>query len=88
MTKNEIRIQAERIVSEYGLNILDCHNLVERLCDLIEDVSEFDRDTALAGYSEGFVDGQAEGCDLDYDDGSDYDEEYDDGPYTSVSLRI
>jgi len=75
MTKNEIRIRAEQIVGTYVPNIHDCHNLVERLCDLIEDVAEFDRDTAFeAGYDEGFTDGQDDGSDYDgYDDGYDDD---------------
>ncbi len=58
MTKKEIRIRAEQIVGEYVPNIRDYHNLVERLCDLIEDVAEFDRDTAFeAGYDEGYTNG-------------------------------
>ncbi len=57
MTKNEIRIRVEQLVGAYVTSLLGCHNLVERLCDLIEDVTEFDRDTAFeAGYAEGFVD--------------------------------
>jgi hypothetical protein len=61
MTEKEIRIRAEQIIGEYVPNIHDCHNLVERLCDLIEDVAEFDRDTAFeAGYAEGFADGGGE----------------------------
>jgi len=75
MTKNEIRIRAEQIVGTYVPNIHDCHNLVERLCDLIEDVAEFDRDTAFeAGYDEGFTDGQDEHVEEHVDD--DWDEEY------------
>jgi hypothetical protein len=85
MTKNEIRIRAEQFVGAYVPNTHECHNLVERLLDLIEDVSEFDRDTAFeAGYDEGFADGQGEGYDYGYDDG--YDDEYDDG--SASSLRI
>ncbi len=71
MTKKEIQIRVEQIVP----NIHDYHNLVERLCDLIEDVAEFDRDTAFeAGYDEGFADGQDEEDEEGHIDWDDYDE--------------
>ena len=82
MTKNEIRIRAEQIVEVYVPNMHDCHNLVERLCDLIEDVAEFDRDAAFkAGYDEGFVDGQDEEYDAGFTDGFDvgHDDRYGEG---------
>jgi hypothetical protein len=86
MTKNEIRIRVEQIASADVPNIRDYHNLVERLCDLIEDVAEFNRDTAFeAGYDDGFADGQDEEADDGYDDG------YDDGSdsrFVHFSLRI
>ena len=86
MTKNEIRIRAEQIVGAYVPNIRDYHNLVERLCDLIEDVTEFDRDTAFeAGYVAGFDDGQDEESRTD-DWGDEYYEEDDEG--SASSLRI
>jgi hypothetical protein len=72
MTKNEIRIRVEQLVVAYVPNIRDYHNLVERLCDLIEmieDVAEFDRDTAFeAGYDEGFADGQDDNYGSYYDE--------------------
>lgn len=69
MTEKEIRSRLQAIVGEYVPNIHDHHNLVERLCDLIEDVTEFDRDTAFeAGYNGGFADGQ---------DDDEHDEEHD-----------
>jgi hypothetical protein len=61
VTEKEIRSRTQAIVGEYVPNIRDYHNLVERLYDLIEDVTEFDRDTAFeAGYDMGFADGQGD----------------------------
>lgn len=58
MTKNEIRIRVEQIVSANVSNTRDYHNLVERLCGLIEDMTDFDQDTTYeAGYDKGFADG-------------------------------
>jgi hypothetical protein len=72
MTEAEIRIRVEQLVVAYVPNIRDYHNLVERLCDLIEmieDVAEFDRDTAFeAGYDEGFADGQDDNYGSYYDE--------------------
>jgi hypothetical protein len=80
MTEAEIRIRAEQFVGAYVPNTHECHNLVERLLDLIEDVAEFDRDTAFeAGYDEGFADGQDDEY-VNWD--NDWDDDDDDGHYS------
>jgi hypothetical protein len=85
MTEKEIRSRAEQFVGAYVPNTHECHNLVERFLDLIEDVTEFDRDTAFeAGYDMGFADGQS---DDDWPNRDDYEDDSRFAPFSPSFVR-